>query len=172
MRTTAFFSILCFGCVVTPRVSPRRQARERTDMVWVAGGKFIQGTSAARMEKELDVCRQSSSDANCRKRLAHEQPARAIELHGFWIDRNEVTNQDWRACEERKACAIIDYGRCETAGLLPSQGVPDGHVLRAADHPVVCVTHEQAATYCQSVRKRLPTEAEWERAAKGVDDAL
>jgi len=86
---------------------------------------------------------------------ADERPAAPVHLEAFWIDRVEVTNARYGACVEAGAC------------LLPA-GAAFGAATKA-DHPVALVGWTQAAAYCRWVGKRLPTEAEWEKAARGVD---
>jgi hypothetical protein len=86
---------------------------------------------------------------------ADERPAAPVHLDAFRIDRVEVTNARYGACVEAGAC------------LLPA-GAAFGAATKA-DHPVALVGWTQAAAYCRWVGKRLPTEAEWEKAARGVD---
>jgi formylglycine-generating enzyme required for sulfatase activity len=86
---------------------------------------------------------------------ADEGPAARIRVEAFWIDRVEVTNARYTACVEAGACTV-----------------PVGPSFRdatRADHPVSLVSWAQATTYCRWVGKRLPSEAEWEKAARGVD---
>ena len=83
-----------------------------------------------------------------------ERPQRRVYLDAFWIDRTEVTNAQYRACMEAGVC---DRPKC---------GQPAG--FGAPDQPVVCVSWNQAYTYCRWVGARLPSEAEWEKAARGV----
>jgi formylglycine-generating enzyme required for sulfatase activity len=80
-------------------------------------------------------------------------PARRVCLDAFYIDRSEVTIAEYRLCVSSGACA-------EVARRYPEADRPD-------DHPIDGVTWDQAAAYCRWAGKRLPTEAEWERAARG-----
>lgn len=97
-----------------------------------------------------------------------ERPAYRVELSRFFIDPLEVTQAEYQACVAAGGCTPIDPGRCFvwTGGAFERGGRMPGGLL-GADHPAVCVTWFQARAYCASVGKRLPTEAEWERAAAG-----
>jgi sulfatase modifying factor 1 len=82
--------------------------------------------------------------------FADERPQRRVFVGRFLIDKYEVTNQEFRA-----------------ANVRPSHAYGPG--FEAPQLPVVGVTWEQAREYCRRLGKRLPTEAEWEKAARGVD---
>lgn len=87
-----------------------------------------------------------------------EGPRHRVRLSAFEIDRTEVTTADYARCVADKECAPAQEGpRCNSG------------TLDRDDHPVNCVRFEDAADYCKWAGKRLPTEAEWERAARGVD---
>jgi formylglycine-generating enzyme required for sulfatase activity len=90
-----------------------------------------------------------------------ESPVRTVSLDEFYIDRNEVTNAQYKAFADA-------VGR-----LYPNNPNWDNdYFLGKPDHPVVNLTYEQANAYCTWAAKRLPTEAEWEKAARGADARL
>ena len=86
-----------------------------------------------------------------------EQPIHRVYLDGYWIDETEVTVSEYRLCVEAGSCTTPFTG-----------GFCNWNTARQA-HPVNCVDWFEATAYCEWVGKRLPTEAEWEKAARGTD---
>jgi formylglycine-generating enzyme required for sulfatase activity len=84
--------------------------------------------------------------------LTDEQPAHNVMLDTFWLDQTEITNAMYRRC--------VEAGVCD----LPSATTYYDDTSNA-NHPVVFVSWNDAKTYCSWVDRRLPTEAEWEKAA-------
>jgi len=87
-----------------------------------------------------------------------EKPQHKVELDAFWIDRTEVTNAQYNQC--------VQAGKC-TASSYASDSRYNGDT-----QPVVGVTWNDATTYCEWAGRRLPTEAQWEKAARGTDGRL
>lgn len=86
-----------------------------------------------------------------------ETPAHRVYLSAFYIYKFLVTNQLYRKCVESKAC------------ILPSWSTWYNDPVKY-NEPVVGVTWTQAAMYCKWAGGSLPTEAEWEKAARGIDE--
>ncbi|HUH97094.1 MAG TPA: SUMF1/EgtB/PvdO family nonheme iron enzyme [Anaerolineales bacterium] len=87
-----------------------------------------------------------------------DNPEHQVNLSDFWIYRNKVTNTQYAYC--------VAMGQCTPPALADDPGYNDP--LHGAD-PIAGVDYDQASAYCGFVHARLPTEAEWEKAARGPD---
>lgn len=94
--------------------------------------------------------------------LANEAPQQNILLDEFYIDQYEVTNYLYAKCVMEDICNLPKIQRA-----VSSVEYFASPAFR--NYPVIWVTWEDANNYCQFVGKRLPTEAEWEKAARGTD---
>ena len=86
------------------------------------------------------------------------QPAKTIHLDAFAIDKHEVTMVQYEACMDAGACTMPRTGRDYNWGVADRK-----------NHPINGITWYQAEAFCAWKGKRLPTETEWEKAARGVD---
>jgi formylglycine-generating enzyme required for sulfatase activity len=114
------------------------------DMLPVPGGTFTMGSDGV---GERD-----------------EQPAHAVTVRGFLLDKTEVTNGAYLECVKAGACKPYRDNVARGFHAGPESG------FRAPEQPVVGVSWYDATGYCAFRGKRLPAEAEWERAARGDDN--
>ncbi|HIN32328.1 MAG TPA: hypothetical protein EYG58_02655 [Nitrospirales bacterium] len=99
--------------------------------------------------------------------LSGLKPAHRVYLDAYWIDRSPVTNDAYRACVEAKVCRPPTMRQ---GGFLNRREYHDNPEF--ANFPVNYVRYGHATDYCKWAGKRLPTEAEWEKAARGDDGRL
>ena len=125
------------------------------DMCLVPPGTFFMGCNSGDGK-----CPSNSLDNNC---LPSEHPCHVVHVPEFWIDRTEVTVAAYGMCVDAGSCEIPDTS-------LPHCNWKDR--VGKADHPINCVGWAWAGGYCAFVGKRLCSEAEWERAARGDDGRL
>lgn len=116
--------------------------KDGMEMVLVPAGEFLMGSP------------EGHGDEN-------ERPEHTVYLDAYYIDKKEVTVAQYQRCVESGACsALLAVDPC-------TYGSAD-----KADHPINCVPWNEADAYCSWVDRRMPTEAEWEKAARGKDGRI
>jgi formylglycine-generating enzyme required for sulfatase activity len=121
--------------------------------VSVPGGTFMMGSNNGEGGKKQKSC---------------EAPAHQVRVKAFKMARTEVTVAEYGRCVKAGACTAPHWddgtcyfwdGKSWTQGVVPQ-------FFKVDDKPVVCIDWDQAAAYAKWVGGRLPTEAEWEYAAR------
>jgi formylglycine-generating enzyme required for sulfatase activity len=141
--------------------SVRASEVDGMQQVFVPAGKFVMGSAS-----------QSNSD---------ERPEHQVSLDDFWIDRTEVSVGQFRRFVEATG-HVTQYEQDGQGWIWNGSGWsavkgaswqnPLGNGPLPDNTPVVQVSWNDATAYCDWARRRLPTEAEWEKAARGTNAAL
>ncbi|MGB4979326.1 MAG: formylglycine-generating enzyme family protein, partial [Anaerolineae bacterium] len=138
----------------------RVRGTDRAEMVYVPAGEFTMGSA--------DSDTWAYSD---------EKPQQRVTVAGFWIDRTEVTNAQYRKFVDAGGYGTQEYWT--EAGWAWKQFYSvtqpncwNDSSFNQAQQPVVCVSWYEAYAYARWVGGRLPSEAEWEKAARGTDGRI
>jgi formylglycine-generating enzyme required for sulfatase activity len=133
-----------------PAVEPAAGAvriweKDGAEMVYVPEGLFLMGSNENNPISDGDEC-----------------PQHEVMLAGFWVDRYEVTNGRYENCVDAGVCdPPYEYGSFSRDSYYKDSAY--------ANYPVVYVSWFDADRYCQWAGKHLPSEAQWEKAARGTD---
>ena len=126
------------------------------DMILIPAGEFIMGTDFEGTN-------------------ADQKPAHPVYLDAFYIDKHEVTNAQFEAFivdggyQNRKLWTAAGWNFIQKHQIKTPLHHGQNSISIEPDHPVIGVSWYEANAYAAWVGKRLPTEAEWEKAARGID---
>jgi formylglycine-generating enzyme required for sulfatase activity len=135
----------------------RRVVIARSAAVYLAPLDIEMGSTEPDLVAALVRCKREALPDRCDETtFANESPPHREHVAGFWIARNEVT--------------VADYARCVAVGRCAPAGYAGGAVrFERPNFPVTFVTYDDARRYCAFRGGRLPSEAEFERAARGAE---
>lgn len=135
--------------VIRPLITPTSEPTPIETMVRFKDGKIMVYIPAGEfLMGSVETDRRADDD---------EKPLHSIYLDAFWIDKTEITNSQYHLC--------LDAGECASPQKL-------GKRFEGNYQPVIGINWLQAAAYCEWSGGRLPTEAEWEKAARGTDGRI
>ena len=152
---------------------------DNMEMVFVPSGTFMMGSNGEQIDKAMEDCKKMyHGERDCNRLIysRQEQPQHEIYVDAFWIDKTEVTNAQF--------CKFLNANGNQTINGIKlfepgagHRGVVYGYIIETDGvfkpksgyeaYPIIEVSWYGSKSYCDWIGGRLPTEAEWEYAAKG-----
>jgi formylglycine-generating enzyme required for sulfatase activity len=138
--------MLLLLCFLSPVQAAEFVGKDGAPTVLIAEGPFLRGSAEGQGDPD-------------------ERPRRTITLSSYYIDRYEVTNRRYQVFMKATNHRVPEHCCDPSYNLWKGTEIAE----KLLNHPVVNVDWHDAVAYCTWAGKRLPTEAEWEKAARGTD---
>lgn len=147
--------------------SPKPVEISALDLEWIfiPAGNFTMGSREEHIQQTLAECNDTEGEETGQWCQASwfKEPLRSVFIDNFEITKYEITNAQYKVC--------VNAGNCRDANRQVNGNNPPYDPNYFTDnYPVVMVSWEDAQTFCKQLNGRLPTEEEWEKAARGTDE--
>jgi len=130
----------------------KKNTKDNADMIFIPAGEFVMGSPQSERDAVVKQYNTDTFKTDTFKDVKDEGPQHKVFLDGYYIYKNLVT-----VAQYLKFCAETGYKKPDAPDFNPNWS--------KRDHPIVNVSYNDAQEYCKWAGARLPTEAEWEKAA-------
>jgi len=141
------------------------------EMILIPTGEFTMGLTENQVHESLKLCNEEEGGICGANDFGASYPSHKVLVNDFYIDKKEVSHKEYAAFLAATTLSVVS-GTLSVPTKRPDPFYWENTNFNKDDFPVIGVNWNDANEYCKWAGKRLPTEAEWEKAARGGDGRL